>query len=348
MKALTFHGKENIQYENIPDPVIEQENDVIVEVKACAICGSDLHPYFEREQGLDHGCAMGHEFVGRVVEVGKSVKVLQKGDRVMSPFTSSCGTCFYCKKGLTSRCEHSQLFGWRTNQRGVHGGQAEWVRVPMADQTLLKMPDGLSDELGILLGDILSTGFFCVDQAGIRPGEVQVVLGCGPVGMMAIWAAVRLGADRIFAVDQVPDRLKMAAAWGAIPVNFQTENPIEVIKSATEGRGADVALEAVGSGAATRSAFDLLRAGGKLSAVGVCNDAKIAFNPVEAYDKNITYSIGRCPARYYMEKLMPLAQQDAQQLESIFSHHYSLSEGVAAYRQFADKTNNCTKVLLRP
>ncbi|MEM6378451.1 MAG: alcohol dehydrogenase family protein [Bacteroidota bacterium] len=348
MKALTFHGRENIQYESIPDPIIEQQNDVIVEVKACAICGSDLHPYFEREQGLDHGCAMGHEFVGEVVEVGKTVKVLQKGDRVMSPFTASCGTCFYCKRGLTSRCIHSQLFGWRTNQQGLHGGQAEWVRVPMADQTLLRMSDGLSDELGILLGDILSTGYFCVDQAGVRPGEVQVILGCGPVGMMAIWAAKKMGAERVFAVDQVPARLKMAESWGAIPINFQTENVMAIIKAATDGRGADVALEAVGSGAATRSAFDLLRPGGKLSAVGVCNDVNIAFNPVEAYDKNITYSIGRCPARYYMEKLMPLAQQDAQQLETIFSHHYKLSEGVGAYRQFADKTNNCTKVLLRP
>lgn len=348
MKALTFHGRENIQYESIPDPIIETPQDVIVEVKACAICGSDLHPYFEREQGLDHGCAMGHEFVGTIIEVGKNVRLLQKGDRVMSPFTASCGTCFYCKKGLTSRCVKSQLFGWRTKHQGLHGGQAEWVRVPMADQTLLKMPEGLSDELGILLGDILSTGYFCVDQAGIRPGEVQVVIGCGPVGMMAIWSAIKMGATKVFAVDQVPARLKMAEDWGAIPINFQKDNVQAIIQAATEGRGADVAMEAVGSGAATRSAFDLLRPGGRLSAVGVCNDAQIAFNPVEAYDKNITYSIGRCPARYYMEKLMPIAQQDTDQLKLIFSHHYDLAEGVAAYRQFADKANDCTKVLLRP
>lgn len=348
MKALTFHGRENIQYENIPDPIIEEASDVIVAVSACAICGSDLHPYFEREKGLDHGCAMGHEFVGTVVEVGRKVRSLQKGDRVMSPFTASCGSCFYCKKGLTSRCVKSQLFGWRTGQQGLHGGQAEWVRVPMADQTLLKMPEGLSDELGILLGDVLSTGYFCVDQAGIHPGEVQVVLGCGPVGMMAIWAAIKLGATQIFAVDQVAARLEMAETWGAIPVNFKEQNVLEAIRDATEGRGVDVAMEAVGSGAATRSAFELLRPGGRLSAVGVCNDAKIAFNPVEAYDKNITYSIGRCPARHYMEKLIPLAQQDTQQLASIFSHEYTLAEGVAAYRQFAAKTNDCTKVLLRP
>lgn len=348
MKALTFHGRENIQYENIPDPIIEQASDVIIAVKACAICGSDLHPYFEREKGLDHGCAMGHEFVGTVIEVGNGVRNLQKGDRVMSPFTTSCGTCFYCKKGLTSRCVKSQLFGWRTGQQGLHGGQAEWVRVPMADQTLLKMPEELSEELGILLGDVLSTGYFCVDQAGIRPGEVQVVLGCGPVGMMAIWSAIKMGATKVFAVDQVAARLEMAKAWGATPVNYQEQQVLDIIQDATAGRGADVAMEAVGSGAATRSAFELLRPGGRLSAVGVCNDAKIPFNPVEAYDKNISYSIGRSPARHYMEKLMPLALEDAQQLESIFSHQYALADGVAAYRQFADKTNDCTKVLLRP
>lgn len=348
MNALTFHGKETIEYEYIPDPMIEAAGDVIVEMKACAICGSDLHAYFEREKGLDHACAMGHEFVGTIVETGSEVRNLKKGDRVMSPFTTSCGSCFYCKKGLTSRCVHSQLFGWRTDQKGLHGGQAELVRVPMADQTLLKMPEGLSDELGILLGDILSTGYYCAEQAGIHPEEVQVVLGCGPVGMMAIWAALKQGATQVYAVDQVPTRLKMAANWGAIPINFKVEDPLLVIQEATEGRGADVAMEAVGSGPATRSAFELLRPGGRLSAVGVCNDAQIAFNPVEAYDKNITYRIGRCPARHYMQRLLTIAQADASQLVTIFSHHYPLAEGVAAYRQFADKTDDCTKVLLRP
>lgn len=348
MKALTFHGKETIRYESIPDPLIEAATDVIVQVKACAICGSDLHPYYEREKGLDHGCAMGHEFVGTVVELGREVRNLKKGDRVMSPFTTSCGNCFYCKKGLTSRCIHSQLFGWRTSQSGLHGGQAEWVRVPMADYTLMRMPAGMSDELGLLLGDILSTGYFCADQAGILSDEVQVVIGCGPVGLMAIWAAHKLGATQVYAVDQVPARLQLAADWGAIPINFQKEDVGALIKEKTEGRGADVALEAVGSGAATRSAYDLLRPGGRLSAVGVCNDAQIAFNPVEAYNKNISYSIGRCPARHYMEKLMDKAQSDTTQLESIFSHRYSLAEGVEAYEQFANKSADCTKVLLIP
>jgi threonine dehydrogenase-like Zn-dependent dehydrogenase len=291
---------------------------------------------------------MGHEFVGTVVEAGSEVRALKKGDRVMSPFTTSCGTCFYCRKGLTSRCVHSQLFGWRTGQLGLHGGQAEWVRVPMADQTLMRMPAEMSDELGLLLGDILSTGYFCADQAGIRSDEVQVVIGCGPVGLMAIWAAQKMGATQIFAVDRVPARLKMAADWGAIPINFQEEELSAIIKEKTEGRGADVALEAVGSGAATRSAYELLRPGGRLSAVGVCNDEHIAFDPIEAYNKNITYSIGRCPARHYMEKLIEVAQVDTKQLESVFSHRYALADGVAAYGQFANKLEDCTKILLLP
>jgi threonine dehydrogenase-like Zn-dependent dehydrogenase len=348
MKALTFHGRENIQLDTIADPVIEQSTDVIVEVKACAICGSDLHPYFEREKGLDHGCAMGHEFVGEIVEIGSQVKRLQKGDRVMSPFTVSCGECYFCKKGLTSRCEKSQLFGWREKGRGLHGGQAELVRVPLAEGSLMKMPDGMPDELGILLGDILSTGYFGVHKGGLAPGETQVVVGCGPVGMMAVWSALQLGAERVFVIDAIPERLQMAESWGAIPLNYKLTDAVAAIQEATEGRGADLAVEAVGSGAATKTAFEVLRAGGHLSAVGVCTDTHLAFGPVAAYDKNITYSIGRCPARYFMPQLIDAAMKDMDRLISIFSHQFPLAAGSRAYRIFADKKDNCTKVLLRP
>lgn len=348
MKALTFQGKENIQYETIPDPIIEQPTDVLVEMKACAICGSDLHPYFEREKGLDHGCAMGHEFVGEVVEVGTQVKNLKKGDRVMSPFTVSCGSCFYCKSGLTSRCTQSQLFGWRQNSHGLHGGQAELVRVPLAESSLMVMPEGMPDEIGILLGDILSTGYFGVHKGGVQPGETQVIVGSGPVGLMAVWSALQLGSEQVFVVDAVPERLEMAENWGAIALNYKQIDVVAAVREATEGRGADLAVEAVGSGAATQTAFDVLRPGGRLSAVGVCTDTQIAFGPVAAYDKNITYSIGRCPSRYFMPQLMDAALADADRLISIFSHQFPLAAGSRAYRIFADKKDNCTKVLLRP
>ncbi|MEO0339486.1 MAG: alcohol dehydrogenase catalytic domain-containing protein [Bacteroidota bacterium] len=348
MKALTFQGREQIAYEDVEDPKILAPTDVIVEVSACAICGSDLHPYYEREKGLDHGCVMGHEFTGTVVEIGEDIRYMGKGSKVISAFTASCGECYYCKRGLSARCIHSQLFGWRANGQGLHGGQAQYVRVPMANHTLYRKPEGMKDELAILLGDVLSTGFFACAQGQVLPGDNVVVLGCGPVGMSAIWGAGLKLAGKIYAVDRVPARLKLAKEWGAIPINYETENVAEVIKEGTDGRGADVVIEAVGSGAATRSAFELIRPGGAISAVGVNTDTKMAFNPVEAYDKNASYHIGRCSARSFMKELLEVAMRDQDQLIQIFSHQMSLADGVEGYRIFANKLEDCTKVLLRP
>ncbi len=348
MKALTFQGREQIRYEEVADPQILQATDVIVEVSACAICGSDLHPYYEREKGLDHGCVMGHEFTGTVVEIGDDIRYMGKGSKVISAFTASCGACYYCKRGLASRCLHSQLFGWRAQQQGLHGGQAQYIRVPMANHTLFRKPEEMTDELAILLGDVLSTGFFSIAQSRMMPGQIPVILGCGPVGLMAIWAAKVQGAEKIYAVDRIPSRLKLAEAWGAIPINYETQNVVEIIKEGTDGRGADVAIEAVGSGAATRTAFELIRPGGAISAVGVNTDTKMAFDPVEAYDKNISYHIGRCPARFYIKELMEAALRDQNQLIQVFSHQMSLADGVEGYRIFANKLEDCTKVLLRP
>src|SRR5688572_6395944 len=161
MKALTFHGVEQVKHETLPDPVLESHADAIVKVKLCAICGSDLHVYSGSEKGCDHATAMGHEFVGEVVEVGNEVKTLKPGQAVMSPFSTSCGACDFCKIGLTSRCVQSQLFGWRQNNSGLHGGQAEYVRVPLADNTLMPIPTTLSLEHALLLGDVIPTGYFC-------------------------------------------------------------------------------------------------------------------------------------------------------------------------------------------
>ncbi|NJN42064.1 MAG: alcohol dehydrogenase catalytic domain-containing protein [Flammeovirgaceae bacterium] len=302
MKALTFRGKHTIQFETINDPVIESDEDVIVSVKQCAICGSDLHVYHEHEKGIDHGTAMGHEFVGEVVEKGKAVKNFSVGDQVMSPFTVSCGDCYYCSIGLTSRCVKSQLFGWREKDKGLHGGQAEFVRVPLANSTLIKIPDGVTHDEALLLGDVMSTGFFCAHQANIKPGGIYVVIGCGPVGLMAILGAREYGAQKIFAVDSVDERLQHATTFGATPINYSTGN-FEMLNEVSQGRGADGVLEAVGNKSAGKLAYDLVRPGGIISTVGVCNDANLSFSPVEAYNKNLTYKVGRCPARSFMEKI---------------------------------------------
>jgi len=346
MKALTFQGKEDIQYTSVDDPGIIEPTDAIVRVKACAICGSDLHVYHEREKGIDRGTAMGHEFMGEVVEVGAGVKQLRKGDRVMSPFTSSCGACFYCLQGLTCRCIHSQLFGWRENGHGLHGGQSEYTRVPLADNTLVRIPEGITPEESLLLGDVLSTGFFCAKQADVKPGGTYAVVGCGPVGLMAVIGASELGAGQIFAVDTVPERLKKAKEFGAITIDASAGGVKERILEATQGRGADGTLEAVGSNSAVRLAFDLVRAGGVVSSVGVCNDANLAFSPVEAYNKNLTYKIGRCPARFMMDQLIPLVQKKKYDIASIFTHRMKLEEGRRGYEIFAGRQDNCLKVIL--
>jgi threonine dehydrogenase-like Zn-dependent dehydrogenase len=348
MKALTFQGNQQIHYESIPDPEILFPTDVIVKMKVCAICGSDLHVYHEHEKGIDTGTAMGHEFAGEVVACGKDVTLHRMGDLIMSPFTTSCGNCYYCQRGLTARCIQSQLYGWVEKGKGLQGGQAEYVRVPLADSTLMKIPEGVSLEEGLLLGDILSTGFFCAQQAAIQKSDVCVVVGCGPVGLMAILGAREAGAERIFAVDTVPERLTMAGKFGAEAINSKDVSPLEVVRNATDGRGADSILEAVGNRSAVRLAWELVRPGGIISSVGVCNDAHLAFSPVEAYNKNLTYKIGRCPARHMMEKLIPLVQKKKYNLTSVFSHTMKLSEGVKGYDIFANKKDHCLKVLLRP
>jgi threonine dehydrogenase-like Zn-dependent dehydrogenase len=348
MKALVFNKIQTVSYETIPDPQIVEPTDVIVRVERCAICGSDLHVFFGREQGIDPHTAMGHEFTGEVVDVGHGVRNLRKGDKVMSPFTTSCGKCFYCLRGLTCRCVNSQLFGWVENGIGLQGGQSELVRVPFADGTLVKIPEGVSTDEALLLGDILSTGFFSAKQAGIRAGETHVVIGCGPVGLMAVVGAIHYGSERLFAIDTVPERLAMARRFGATTIDASKQNAIDEILEATEGRGADAVMEAVGSGSAGKLAYDLLRPGGTISVVGVCNDEHMAFSPVQAYNKNITYKVGRCPARSMMDELVPFVQKKKHEITSIITHRMKLIDGVHGYDIFANKKDNCLKVVLEP
>ncbi len=345
MKALTFQGIKQIEYSEIADPIILHDTDAIVQIQLAGLCGSDLHVYRGHECGLDHGTAMGHEFIGEIVAIGKGVKQFKKGDRIISPFSTNCGQCYYCQIGLTCRCVHSHLYGWVAEGQGLHGGQAEFIRVPFADGTLVPLKENLSDEVALFLGDILSTGYFCADQAQVKNGGIYAVLGCGPVGLMASLSAIKLGAERVYAIDCIPERLKMAEQFGAIPINYKTVSPIEKIKAATEGRGADAVLEAVGSDITSRMAIDIVRPGGRVSAVGVHNSQQFPFSPVEAYDKNLTYSIGRCPARHYMEKLMDEVPTWEDDISAIISHRLALKEGSHAYQIFDQKLDHCLKVI---
>lgn len=347
MKALTFQGIRNIRYQEVPDPVIASPTDVIVKNFCSAVCGSDLHVYHGRESGIDPGTVMGHEFVGEIVETGSEVNGISPGDHVISPFTTNCGSCYFCSIGLTARCIQGQLFGWVENGKGLQGSQAEYVRVPLAATTLLKYPGHIPPEIAMLAGDILSTGYFCADMAQVNPQGSYVVLGCGPVGLLTIMSAIEMGARKIWAVDSIPYRLEIARSLGAEPVNLNDESSIEKIMTGTKDIGADAVMEAVGSHDATKLAYDLVRPGGIISTVGVHTDQNFAFTPVQAYDKNITFRIGRCPARFYMERILRKIEEGKFDLNKIITHVFALSDGEMAYRIFDTKKDDCLKVILK-
>ena len=348
MKAVVFKGIKEVEVIDTPDPTLLAPTDAIVKMESAAICGSDMHVYHGREAGIDVNTTMGHEFVGTVVEAGSEVRSYKLGDNVISPFTTSCGVCFYCRSGLTARCEQSELYGWVEEGKGLEGVHAEYVRVPLADGTLAHKPDNLSWEQANLLSDIFPTGYFCASMADIRPDYTYAVVGCGPVGLMAIISAFMQGATKVYALDRIPFRLEKAASFGAIPVNIDEEDALEAIRSATEGRGADAVLEAVGSKPTMESSFRLLRPGGILASVGVQAYDQLPFLPPELYDKNVTIKAGRCSARHYMEQLFPLMDKLPYDITEVITGTFSLQDGKEAYRVFDEDKDRSLKVLLKP
>jgi threonine dehydrogenase-like Zn-dependent dehydrogenase len=274
MKALTWHGKSDIRCESVPDPRIEHPRDAIIKVTACAICGSDLHIFDGVMPGMKSGDVMGHETMGEVVEVGSENKALKVGDRVVVPFTISCGECFFCVRGFYSGCERTNpdaeaaaklwghspagLFGYTHLLGGYPGGQAEYLRVPYADVGPIKVPAGLTDEQVLFLSDIFPTGYMGAEFCNIQPGDTIAVWGCGPVGQMAIRSAFLLGAGRVIAIDTVPERLEMARLAGAETLDFLDVDIYERIQDMTGGRGADACIDAVGTEPETRSGFDAM------------------------------------------------------------------------------------------
>jgi threonine dehydrogenase-like Zn-dependent dehydrogenase len=346
MQALIYNGIENILYARVNDPEIREPTDAIVKIRLAGICGSDLHVYHGRETGIEKGTVMGHEFTGEISETGSAVKNFYKGSRVLSPFTTCCGECYYCRTGLTCRCVKGNLFGWVQNGQGLHGAQAVYIRVPMADSTLVPLSNDLPDEKGLLLGDIFSTGYFCADNAGVNAKGVYVIIGCGPVGLMAVVAAIHLGAEKLFAVDSIPERLQQAKSFGAIPLDFTETDVPSIILSYTEGRGADAVMEVVGSPGSLQMAYKLVRPGGIISSVGVHTAKHFSFSPGQAYDKNITYKSGRCPARFYAEKLIREEIIQRYPVEDTITHRFRLEDGAKAYSVFSGKTDNCIKPVL--
>ena len=342
MKAVCFEQVDQVSCREIADAKVEQATDAVVQVELAGLCGSDLHAFHGRETGIDQGTVMGHELVGQVVETGAEVKDIAIGDRVYTPFTTNCGQCFYCRSGLTARCTSGQLFGWVQDGVGLHGGQSAFVRVPLADGTLKKMPDELSAESALLLGDNFSTAFFCSEMAEITRQGVYVVVGCGTVGLLTVLAAKTAGADNLFAFDPVPERLKRAQELGATTLS-DAEELVDSVLSASDGRGADAVMEVVGLPAAQKLAYNLLRPGGILSVVGCHCTPDFAFSPADAFDKNLTYKVGRCPARHYMDKLTDRVAAGEIHLDGFITHRFSAEDCVRAYDIFSNRRDGCLK-----
>src|SRR5436190_10694281 len=273
MKALCWHGTGDVRIDTVADPKIQDPGDVIVKVTATAICGSDLHLYGGIVPTMKSGDVLGHEFMGEIVEIGPSVGKLQVGDRVVVPFTISCGHCFFCEKGMTSLCDTSNpnadqarkamghspagLFGYSHMLGGFPGGQAEYVRVPFGDIGPIKVPGGLRDDQVLFLSDIFPTGYMAAENCQMEPGDTVAIWGCGPVGQFAIQSAWMFGAGRIIAIDRVPERLKMAAEKGrAETINFDEHKIYDRLMELTGGRGPDRCVDAVGAEAHGTGSFD--------------------------------------------------------------------------------------------
>lgn len=272
MKALSWHGKHDIRCESVPDPKIEHGRDVIVKVTSCAICGSDLHIYHGNIPQMRRGDVLGHETMGEVVEVGHDHKKFKIGDRVVIPFTISCGECFFCQRQLFSCCERTNpdfekarmlwgnspagLFGYSHLLGGYAGGQAEYIRVPYADVGPIKVPDGMTDDQALFLSDIFPTGYMAADNCNIQKGDTIAIWGCGPVGLFAIRSAFLLGAERVIAIDTVAERMALARASGAETLDFLDESIYDRLMEMTKGRGPDACIDAVGTDASPTASFD--------------------------------------------------------------------------------------------
>ncbi len=389
MKALTWHGKSDIRCESVPDPKIQHPRDAIIKVTACAICGSDLHIFNGVMPGMEGGDILGHETMGEVVEVGAENKALKVGDRVVVPFTISCGECFFCKKGFFSGCERTNpdkekaeklwghspagLFGYTHLLGGYAGGQAEYLRVPYADVGPIKVPNGMSDEQVLFLSDIFPTGYMAADFCNIQPEDTIAIWGCGPVGQFAIKSAFLLGAARVIAIDTVPERLAMAAASGAITIDFMKEDVYDRIQDLTHGRGADACIDAVGTEPRTGASFDSVidrvkvatfmgtdrphvlrqaiqscRNFGIVSIVGVYGGLLDNIPMGSAINRGLTFRMAQTPVQHYLPKLLDRVERGEIDPSFVITHTASLEEGPELYKTFRDKKDGCIKVVLKP
>lgn len=388
MKAAVIHGPGKVTCDTVDDPIIKDDRDIILKVTATAICGSDLHIY---SGGIPQPRPMvlGHEFMGIVEETGKNIKNLKKGDRVVVPFPIACGHCFFCNHHMPGNCENSNpehygpegglltekggaLFGYTDLYGGYDGGQAQYVRVPYADYGPRIVPDNLTDEQVLFLTDIFPTGYTGVDWGEVKGGETVAIFGAGPVGIMAAKSAWLRGAGRVLIVDTLPYRLQMARkASNAETILWEgsdDKDVIEKIRAVTEGRGADVCIEAVGfepersfidrakavvnmekgSPKVIEACMSAVRRGGIVSVLGVYPTTYDNFPLGQLFDKGITIRGGQAPAHKHIDKLLEFVKEGKVKLDDIITHRLPLTKIADGYSMFKKKEDNCVKVVLDP
>lgn len=401
MKAVRWYGKEDVRVEEVPDPVIQDSRDAIIQITASGICGSDLHLYDDMMPTMEKGDVLGHEPMGIVVETGKDVRNLKKGDRVVVPFTISCGSCFFCKKGLFSLCDVSNpnaemakkvmghspsgLFGYSHMLGGFPGGQAQYLRVPFADVGPLKIESDLTDEQVVFLSDIFPTGYMAAENCDIEPGDTVAVWGCGPVGQFAIKSAWMLGAGRVIAIDNVPERLRMAETEGKAETivfgevdkenddDTKTQHVYHRLMEMTGGKGPDRCIDAVGTEAHVGGSVDSIvdrakvamflgtdrahvlretifccRKGGTISIPGVYIGAIDKFPFGAAMNKGLTLKMGQTHMHKYMKPLLNRIEKGEIDPSFVITHEISIEGAPDAYKKFRDKKDGCIKVVIKP
>lgn len=347
MKAVVFFGAHDIRVVEKPLPTVEKSTDAVIKIQSAALCGSELHTYRGAIVPPSTGHIMGHEFTGVVVEVGSDIKGFKVGDEVVSIFTTQCGECWYCTHGCSSKCSQAFVFG----TPGHDGGQAEYCRIPLADTTLKHKPTGIDDSILVLLADIFPTGYFGVKNllekipAEYIPESVILQLGCGPVGLCAIASAKAKGIKHLYAVDTVPDRLKLAKKFGAIPLNLKTDDIEGIIKKATNDRGADGILEVVGSVEALKLGFRTVRSGGIISSIGY-QHGEMPFSGLDCYLKNITLQFGRCPCYSLYHEAVKTLKKVSYLFKDFVDLEMPLEEAPEGYKLF--EKHGARKIIFKP
>ena len=390
MRALTWQGKHDVRVETVPDPELVNPRDAIIEITSTAICGSDLHLYDHYIPGMKGGDILGHEFMGKVVEIGTGNKKLKVGDRVVVPFVIACGNCFFCSKQQFAACDNSNpaeksdpsevaygypmaaAFGYSHLTGGYSGGQAEYVRVPYSDVGPLVVPEGIDDDKLLFLSDILPTGWMAAVNCDIEPGDTVAVWGCGPVGLFAIQSALLLGAHRVIAIDHHPRRLELATSLGAEVIDFEETSVREALAEMTGGIGPDACIDAVGMESHGMTADNMMdhvkvktlmatdrihalrqvilatRKGGRVSIPGVYGGTADKFPIGALMEKGLTIKTGQTHVQKFMPELLQHVLEDRLDTTFLISHRLDLEDAAMGYKNFKEKQNEYTKVVLKP